>query len=168
MSKSKFAIGVVIVLLAIVGLKAVMTMNGPSDQVLVRQALTEAIKASKEGRAGGVMDYLSDQLKLNDQSPERRQIAEFIKNSHPDISVEHPDPVVREGDGTAQINSPVAIKFSLPMGATIDKTIPNVTMKFEREDARTWLVIPTKQWRLVEVTVPQASIPADLISAMGG
>ncbi len=168
MSGSKWLLGFLLLILVVFGIKAVMTMNGPSDEKLVQQALAESIKASREGRPGGVMEYLSDSLKLNDQEPGKRQIADFIKNSHPDISVSDTEPVIRQSEGTAQINSPVRIKLSFPGGASVDKTIPNVTMKFQREDARVWLVIPTKQWRLVEVTVPQASIPADLMSGFGG
>src|SRR6266852_617772 len=149
MSKSKFAIGIVIVLALVFGVKAFMTSR-QSDETLVRKALTEAIKASKEGRPGGVMDYLSDQLKLNNQEPGRRQIADFIKNSHPEIEVQNADPVIRESERTAQINSEVRVKFSLPGGMAVDKSIPNVTMKFQREDSRVWLIIPSKQWRLVQ------------------
>ncbi len=158
MSKSKLFIGIVVVLLAIVGIKVVMTLNGPSDAKLIQQALAESIKASREGRPGGVMDYLSDKLKINNDEPGRRQVADFIKNSHPDVEVADTTPVIREVDGTAQINSSIHLKMSM-LGNNVDQTIKNVTLKFQREDAKEWLIIPTKQWRLVEVAVPQESIP---------
>jgi len=165
----KWLLVVVGLLVVVVGVKAFLTMRGPSDDVLVKQALDEAIKASKEGRPGGVMDYLSDSLTINAESPTRRKIADFIKQSHPEIQVQNSEPVIRESEGTAQINSPVHIKLTMPLGgSTVERTIPNVTLRFQREDAREWLIIPTRQWRLKEVTVPAESVPADLISGFGG
>lgn len=165
MSKKLIA-GVLVLLIVVFGVKVLLTLNGPSDSKLVQEALASAVKASKEGRPGGVMDYLSDSLKLNEQSPARTQIADFIRRAHPDIEVQHPEPVVSQEQGTAQINSPVRLQISFPGSSGIDTTIPNVTMKFQREDAREWLFIPTKKWRLVSVTVPE--IPPDLMMKLSG
>lgn len=137
-----------------------------SDAKLIKDALAESIKASKEGRPGSVMDLLSDKLKVNDQDTgPRRQIAEFIKNSRPDITVKDVEPVINPTNGTAKITSSVHLKVGA-FGQNIDTDIPNVTLTFRREDGTQWLLFPVKQWKLSDVSVPIDSLPAGL-SALG-
>lgn len=144
------------IVVALIAVRVVMSFNGPSDEQLVRDALAESIKASKEGRAGGVIDYLSDKLTINgmDVGGDKRQILQYIKNSRPDITVSQPDPVVNGSE--ARITSPVTVKFSGPLGTgDFNQSIDNVTLVFAKEDSMKWLVIPSKQWRLTEVKLPE-------------
>ena len=53
---------------------------GPSDQKMIREALDQAVLASREGRPGGVMDYLSNKFAVNSESITSGQVANFIKN----------------------------------------------------------------------------------------
>jgi len=143
----------VAVLVVLLGVKVLMSLGGGDDKALVREALTESIKASKEGRPGGVMDKISDKLTVNnEQVASMGQISSWIKNSKPDIEVLTQDPVIM-GD-EAQITSPVKVKLSLPGGNDFDKTIEGVTLIFAKESATDWMIIPTKKWRLREVKLP--------------
>ena len=45
----------------------------------------------------------------------------------------------------------------------MEREIPNVTIRFKREDSRQWLIFPTKQWRVTEVLIPAESV-ADMPS----
>ena len=107
------------------------------------------------------MDKLSDNLKLNDQSVEgnKSQIYRFIRDSKPEVEVQNSEPVI-SGD-SATITSPVRLKMNF-LGQSFDQTIPNVTMIFRKEDARDWLIFPTRQWRLQQVLVPPGSLPGGL------
>lgn len=141
------------ILVVLVGARVIMSLGGGDDKKLVREALSESIKASKEGRPGGVMDKISDKLTVNnEQVASMGQIANFIKNSKPDVEVLKQDPVVM-GD-EAQITSPVKVKLDLPGGAGFNQTIEGVTLIFAKENATEWLFIPTKKWRLKEVRLP--------------
>jgi hypothetical protein len=82
-------------------------------------------------------------------------VANFIKNSRPDVTVENQQAVIT-GD-VATIVSPVRLKLDL-LGRTIDKQIDDVTIKFKKEEAMTYLIIPTRKWRLTEVRAPDASV----------
>ena len=141
------------ILVVLVGVRVVLSMGGGDDKALVKEALQESIKASKEGRPGGVMDKISDHMTVNGQEvATTRQIADWIKNLKPDVVVTKPEPVIL-GD-EAQITSPVSIKGSGMGGFSFDKTIDNVTLIFARENATEWLIIPTKKWRLKDVKLP--------------
>lgn len=125
---------------------------GPSDQAMIDRALSESVQASKEGRPGGVMDYLADRLKVNSDEFGSRQVANFIKDSHPDIVIPR-SPAVVSGD-QARITTPVSVKASY-LGFSIDRKIDNVSLIFQRSEAHEWLFIPVKKWRLSQVLVPQ-------------
>lgn len=142
------------VVVVLIGVRVIMSLNGPDDKTLVREALTESIKASKEGRPGGVMDKISNKLTVNgDERFSSGQIIQFIKDAKPNVTVLRPEPIVT-GD-EARITSPVTLNVSMPGGNEINQKLDNVTLIFEKEDAMTWLVIPSKQWRLKEVTLPE-------------
>ena len=142
------------VVVVLIGVRVIMGLNGPDDKTLVREALAESIKASKEGRPGGVMDKISNKLTVNgDERFSSGQIIQFIKNSKPDVEVQRPEPIVIGNE--ARITSPVSLKVSMPGGNEINQTLDNVTLIFEKEDSMSWLIIPSKQWRLKEVTLPE-------------
>ena len=140
------------ILVVLVGARAVLSMGGGDDKKQIVEALQESIKATKEGRPGGVMDKISDHFTINDTDVVARgQIINWIKNLKPDITVSHQDPVIT-GD-EAQITSPVSIKGK-GMGIDFDRTVEGITLIFAKESATEWLVIPTKKWRLKDVKVP--------------
>ena len=152
-------LGVLLVLL-VGGRVIVSVLNPPDDQSLIKTALAESITATKEGRPGGVMDKLSANLKFNgeNESGNQAEIAKYIRNSRPDVTVESIEPVVT-GD-EARIVSPVDLKVST-LGVDMDRHLKEVTMIFRKEDDRDWLIFPNRKWKLAEVQVPDSSV-ADL------
>ena len=134
-----------------------VTFFGPSDEALVKQALDRAIVASREGRPGGVLESLTSKFKLNSDQPGGAQIANFIKENHPEVTVENYNPVI-SGD-TARITSPVRVKVSF-LGHDIDQRVDSVSMVFKRDDGHVWLVIPAKDWKLEQVFVPESLTPS--------
>ena len=159
-SAKTLLIPMAVIVLLVGGKFILMSANKADDSTLVKQALTESIKASREGRPGGVMDKLSEHLKFNGQSEagNERDIARFIRQSKPDVTVEKIDPVVT-GD-EAKIVSPVTISMGL-LGNSMSQTLKKVTITFHREDDREWLIFPVKRWKLAEVEASDASV-ADL------
>ena len=152
-------LGVVIVF-AVGGRVIYSVLNPPNDKTLIKTALAESIKATKEGRPGGVMDKLSINLKYNgeNESGNRSEIAKFIRNSRPEVTVEQIEPVVT-GD-EARIVSPVDLKVGL-LGVNKEAHLNEVTIVFRKEEDHEWLFIPTEKWKVAEVQVPNASV-ADL------
>jgi len=154
--KTLLFLGVFLVLL--IGVRVMVGMtHQESDKSLIQKALAESIKASRKGRAGGVMDKLSSQLKFNgsDYGSAGRDISRFIRDSRPDITVENDDPVISGDEGT--IVSPVDLKLSM-LGQSLDRHLKKVTMVFRKEDARDWLVIPVRKWKLAEVEVSESAV----------
>jgi hypothetical protein len=165
MSGKKAALILLSLAVVLVGARLAFFGGSKDDASLIREALAESIKASKEGRPGGVLDKLSEKFTVNNEEPGKKNVADFVRKSKPEIVVTKPDPVVNESEGTAQINSPVHLNFNF-LGQKYDAEVPNVTIRFAREDSRQWLIFPSKQWRVTEVEVPQESIPN--IPGMGG
>ena len=124
--------------------------KSPSDHDQIQQALERSIKASKEGRPGGVLEYLSDNFQVNSVHYTGRNIADTIKQYKPDVSVATTEPVIN-GDH-ATITSGVTLTIPL-----VNRSIQvrSVTFSFDKELGTKFLVIPTKDWKLVKVSVPQ-------------
>lgn len=146
-TKGFIAIGAALVIL--VGGKVISNANGPSDQDQIQTALSKSIEASREGRPGGVMDKLSSRFKVNNEIPASfRQIAQFIKDSKPDINVAPANAVVT-GDEARMVTS---VRFKVKLGEEpVEQNFNPVTLIFRKESARDWVVIPTKKWKLAEV-----------------
>ena len=155
-TKAFLLFGTILVLL-VGGRVIFLSTQHPDDKTLIKQALEESIKASREGRPGGVMDKLSANLKYNGQNAAgaERDIARYIKSSKPEVEVENPDPIISGNE--AKIVSPVKLTISM-LGQSIERKLKDVTIVFEKEDDREWLVIPVKKWKLAEVQVPEASV----------
>jgi len=99
--------------LALIGMFVASLLNQPSDKQLILQALDESIAASRAGRPGGVLEYLSRNLTWNgDEGVNRMEIADYIKRAKPEVTVMHRE-VVLDGD-TATITTPVNVKLSMP------------------------------------------------------
>ncbi len=151
------------ILVLLVGVRVVMGLSGADDKKLIQEALAESIKASKEGRPGGVMDKISDKLVVNSEQVGKSQIGNVIRDMKPDVEVLKQDPIITGEE--AQITSPVRLKVSLPIGngTAFDQTINDVTLIFAKESATDWLIIPTTKWRLREVKLPD-----DVMNQIGG
>ena len=155
---NKPLIWIIVGIVVLLGIRvAITSLNAPDDQTQIQTALAESIKASKEGRPGGVMDMLSSNLKLNDMdtSGNRSQIVRYIKENSPDVTVIEKQAVIT-GD-EAQIRSPVDLTLNF-LGQKMERRIEDVTMVFKREDDRAYLVFPTKRWKLAEVHIPEESV----------
>ncbi len=131
-------------------------MNKPDDKTLIQQALAEAIKASKEGRPGSVIDKLVDNFTVNGTETSKRQIADFVKNNHPEVDIKDTDPLV-SGD-TAQITSDVAVKVQF-LGNQQGLTFKDAQILFKKESAMDWLIFPTTKWSLSAVRVKEEDMP---------
>ena len=154
------------IVLSVIGLAALLLVlrltvfaPAPNDQKEIAEALQNSIQASKEGRPGGVMDLLSDKFKINEQTPGSFNIAKFIRDSKPDITVSNTNAVV-SGD-TARIDTPVHVKFSY-LTQTFDQNVPNVTLVFQKEEGHKYIFFPDTEWRLTNVEVPNNAIPIDV------
>ena len=131
--------------------------QGVSDQALIKQTLDTAVKASRDGQPGGVLDKLSFHVKLNgtDYSGSQRNIADYIKKSQPDITFQNTKPVVTGDEATMISDADMKIDF---LGRKLDRHIEKIKLVFHREDDREWLIIPTKTWKLAEVQVPETAL----------
>ncbi|MFZ4508955.1 MAG: hypothetical protein ACOYON_14800 [Fimbriimonas sp.] len=147
-TKVKVFVGIVLVSAIFIG-KAISMAGGPNDEAQIQDALAASIEASREGRAGGVMDKLSTKFRINNEIPASfRQIAQFIKDAKPDITVAPATPVV-SGD---EAKMKTSVDFRMKMGDSESKQkFDDVTLIFRKEAAREWVVIPSHKWRLAEV-----------------
>lgn len=146
--KAMVVIGVVAAILVVLR----FGLQSPSDQELISQALKESIQATKEGKPGGVLEHLSRSLVLNDEANvNRRDIADFIRDIKPDITVHDPKPTV--AGERAEIVSDVTLKIGV-LGVGISQNLSNVRIEFGREVGTKWGVFPTKAWRITSVSAP--------------
>lgn len=158
-------LSVVGVLTLLLVLRLTLFAPKPDDQALIAAALTESLDAAKEGRPSVVLDKLSQKFRINSQSPGSRwDIAKFVRESKPEVVVTNKVAVV-SGD-TARIVSPVQVHVSY-LNQNFSLRADEVTLVFEREDDRIWLFVPTKSWKLTDVSVPQRAIEGNL-AELGG
>ncbi len=143
--------------LALIGMFVASMLNQPSDKQLILQALDESIAASRAGRPGGVLEYLSRNLTWNgDEGVNRMEIADYIKRAKPEVTVMHRE-VVLDGD-TATITTPVNVKLSM-LGQSMDETLDRVTITFAAESGTKNLIIPVRKWRIIKVDVEGGFTP---------
>jgi len=154
---SKNAAIVGIACLALAGGIWLVFSPGPSDQEQIKEALAKSIKASREGRPGGVLELLSSNFKVNntEYSTSSTNFTNAIRNYKPDLKVANTTPAI-SGD-QATIISDVTLDASiLSMHKTVD--IPQATFTFHKESGTKWGLIPSKDWKLDQVTIPQSSV----------
>lgn len=155
---AKVAAAVVAVVVVLGAVRIGIGLSQPQDdQKAIQKALDESLQASREGRPGGVLDLLSNDLKVNDQSSpaSTQQIAKFIHDQKPDVTVENPKAFVSGDDAT--ITSPVDLKLDF-LGQNMSQRIDGVTLQFHKENAHAFLIFPTKKWVLTDVRVPQSAL----------
>lgn len=146
----------IVVLLALVG--GVFVVRGllaqPADKQLIEAALEEAALASREGRPGGVFDYLSRSLQVNEiEVGTGRNVADYIRNAKP--RVEFINPVIEILGDDARVVSDVTVQ-AFPMPQPV--RVAGVTVQLAKETKMHWLVFPGKQWRIVRIDAPNANL----------
>jgi hypothetical protein len=148
-----FGIIAAVILVLFVARIGLSMANRPDDQKLIENALAEAVEASKEGKPGGVIDLLSNNLKVNDQDVggNNRQVADFVRQWKPNARVLEPKAQITGDEG--RIVSPVELEM-----LNMKRTLNEVTLIFRKEDATEYLFIPVAKWRLTEVRVPDTSL----------
>jgi hypothetical protein len=159
MASGKKILGVTAVVVAVLfaGRVGIAFLTQPDDKTLIKEAIAECAKASREGRAGGVLDFLSKNMTLNENevSGNRSEVSKYISNMKPDVEFTSIEPNVF-GD-EAKVESPA--KFTLSL-LSFEKTfdIPKVTVSLKKEEERTWFLVPTKKWRITNIQVPAETI----------
>lgn len=145
--------GIAAALLVLVVVR-VITASHVSDAELIRNSLDESLRAGREGRPGGVLEFLSRSLTVNDgESVSRRQIARFVRDSKPKVTVENRKPVISPDGETAVILTNVSVNVDY-LGMKLDRELPNVEINFRKEPDTQFLVFPATKWRIVSVTAP--------------
>ncbi|MBV6457774.1 MAG: hypothetical protein HONBIEJF_00894 [Fimbriimonadaceae bacterium] len=136
--------------------------RGPSDRELIDQAITESTRAGREGRPGGVLEYLSKSLKVNqiEYSGSRFDISRFVRESRPDVQLDNRVVEVDEAAGTAIVTASAKVSASIFGMGEISREIDKVRVHLERQDSRKWLLFPAKIWRIVSVDAPNVDIPS--------
>ncbi len=127
------------------------------DKTLIAEAVKDGLKASKEGRPGGVLEKLSASLTVNGEgSPGAKgQIADYIKKLKPDVEFKTLEPQVF-GD-EARIETPATMSVNL-LGMNRSVDIKNVTITLKREDTYEYLIFPKKAWRVADVRVDVSAL----------
>jgi hypothetical protein len=160
MTSGKKILGVTgsIVLLLATGKIGLGFLNQPDDKTLITEAIKEAQKAGKEGRPGGVIEFLDiPQLKVNDVEANGagKDISNYIKNMKPDIEFTKIEPIITGDD--ARIETPATVKVGVAMFSK-DMTLPNVVINLKKEVVHEWLFIPKKSWKITEIRAPAADL----------
>lgn len=149
----------------VLGFVGLTVFNQPDDKTLIREAIQEAAKASKEGRPGGVFDYLSSSFSVNDTevTGNRRDANKFIKDLRPNFEFTSVEPILF--DGEAKVESPVKVTLGL-LGATKTFDLPSATITLKQETGRNFFVIPVKQWRITNISIPPESFASFMSGGM--
>ena len=128
----------------------------PTDEVLIKSALDEAIEGSKEGRTGSLVDLISNKFQVNGAGASINKVADLVRKSRPDVQLKSKTPVI---DGNnAQITSDATITASF-LGNRQTFTLHDVTLSFKKESATDWLIFPTTKWKLTDVSFSSDQIP---------
>ena len=83
------------------------------------------------------------------------QIADFVKNNHPEVDIKDADPVI-DGD-SARITSDITVKVDA-LGMNQTYTFKDAELVFTKEAATDWLIFPTKKWRLSTARVSESDL----------
>ena len=131
-------------------------LRAPDDAKLVREALTEATKAAREGRAGGVLDNISTSVALNGQqfgtdSVNPRQISDTIRRFSPDVKLDSTEATIA-GD-EARVVTPASVSYGI-LAARATVPLGKVTIVLRKEADRDFLIVPTHRWRVTGIEIP--------------
>ena len=135
------------------------------DKTLILEAVKDGLKASKEGRPGGVLEKLSASLTVNGEGTPgaKSQIADYIKRLKPDVEFKSLEPQVFGEE--ARIETPATMSVSI-LGMNQSVELKNVTITLQREDTYEYLIFPKKAWRISDVRVDVSAL--DMFSGFGG
>ncbi|GIV02664.1 MAG: hypothetical protein KatS3mg015_1494 [Fimbriimonadales bacterium] len=151
-------------LLTLMVVNLVAVLQKPSDEEQIRIALEEMRQASLEGRAGSVLQYISDSIELPALSPEQElyassaksQIARFLRQAKI-TRLEFKDVSIRVEGSTAFVECAIEADLSYPALGELSPRFPRVVMEFRREEGKRLLVIPDPVWRVVRFQPIQLS-----------
>jgi hypothetical protein len=144
---------------ALAALTVLYFVTAPSDEEMIRAAITESTEASREGRQSEVLDYLSRNLTFNGQPMfDRNEIGRYVRLAKPEVEFGGYEPVI-QGD-QATVVADVRVKFNFQQ-MNLDQTFPGIEVKLAKENGLRWLVLPGSKWRITDVTAP------DLAQFMG-
>lgn len=130
-----------------------------SDQDQIRRAVEEMRQASLDGREGGVLKYISNAFRLDDEfsgtpnpfSSDKTRVADFIRNATVDslqMNVESVD----IQDGLALANVPVSGKLSFPpLLNGFEFNFPDMQIEFRKENRKRLLIVPDPTWAVIRV-----------------
>lgn len=145
-------LGLALVLL--VGRVGLGFLRAPDDAQLIREALAEATKAAREGRPGGVLENISQEVSLNGQSyggsVNTREIADRIRKASPDLQLKNTNATVT-GD-EARVVTPASLSLGF-LNARISIPFEKVTITLKKEEDRDFLIIPTHRWRVTGIEI---------------
>lgn len=159
---------IALILIGIVGLFTFVGFGmgwfGPkvSDEDQIRVALQDSIRASREGRGGGVLEYLSREFEVNGNKYGTGAIADQVRKTKPDVTVMKTEPNVI--GQLATLDSPVELSLTLP---NMKFNLSKVHFVFEKEESRKWGLFPAHEWKLSKVEVPD-EVFGELESTYGG
>lgn len=160
-------LGLALVLL--LGRVGLGSLRAPDDAKLIREALTEATKAAREGRSGGVLDNISAEASLNGQqfgtnSVNPRQISDTIRRFSPDLKLQSTAATIT-GD-EARVVTPAEISYGI-LNARATVPLGKVTIVLRKEEDRDFLIVPTHRWRVTGIEIPSEEAQR-LIGAFSG
>ncbi len=149
------------ILFGVIALAAVLFFSSgylfnPSDEAQVKATLQEALSAAGEGKPSPVLESLSFRFDYGGEEPSRIDIAKVVRQAKPKLTALSVNPEI-EGQ-TATVTTAIDAKLDY-MGFSIDQTVPNVTIKFEKQVGTKWLVVPQPKWRIISVDSPNLPNP---------
>lgn len=146
-------IGLAVLAVAIIGLRFGLAERA-SDRQLIQRTVEDSIAAGRKGEPGGVMEILSRRFEVNREAPNRMDIGRFVRQSKPEVKLVNTEPVI-QGE-QAEIRTPASVRFGF-LGNSVEQRFDEVVIRFRKETGVKWLIIPTKEWRIVSVEAPGAS-----------
>ncbi|MCH7904144.1 MAG: hypothetical protein IH944_06200 [Armatimonadetes bacterium] len=141
-------------LVFVAALVGIFYATAPSDEELIERALEEAIVASKEGKPGGVLEHLSRSFVYDGQPVfDWSKVSQYIKVAKPVLEVDANRPQI-DGDQAIIV---AHIEFKMGFQAlSFDESIDNVEIRFGKESGTRWLIFPSPQWKITEVSTPES------------
>lgn len=158
------ALLIAIPILVYAGKAAQVMLFAPSDNQQIEKVFYEAIVASREGKPGSLIDKLSFKFKVNGMEPGMRKVADFIRDSKPELQASYNTPSIHDNEGLMTSNVKIKAQY---LAFSFDGEVKNVEFVFKKESTQVWLFIPSSTWRLEQVNVPNESIQEALGGALG-
>lgn len=161
--KAKLLLAVIAIAAGVVAALFVFARDNRPDKEQINAALDESIAASKEGRAGGVLDLMSDQFEVSGIGKiNRNWLAARIRENKPDVAFTNETLEINGDQAEMTADASLRLKISLgPVSRDLSPSLKGVKLVFRKEDARKFIFVPARVWKLAEVKLPPGS-PLDL------